>query len=70
MQIKIKKRYHKTPSKVAKNNADHTSVNKFHSSESTKKGNEDTTPHRHIYSCSYCYSKLPKLARTQMSIKW
>ena len=27
MQIKIKKRYHKTPSKVAKNNADHTSVN-------------------------------------------
>lgn len=34
------------------------------------KGDEDTSPHRHIYSCSYCYSKLPKLARTQMSIKW
>lgn len=27
MQIKTEKRYHKTPNKVAKNNADHTSVN-------------------------------------------
>lgn len=27
MQIKTKKRYHKTPDKVAKNNADHTRVN-------------------------------------------
>ena len=27
MQIKTEQRYHKTPNKVAKNNADHTSVN-------------------------------------------